>query len=466
MARNICLIFTFFSLIATSPATASTESPWRLQRAIGTPDWLTVSGEHRQRLELVNGQFRPGRTGNDQALMMRTLIHAVAGRGPFKVGLELGDSRVYFNSSDTPIGGADVNTADIVQAYLSAETDSLFGTDTKAILKLGRQTLNLGSGRQVFRPGYRNVVRPLTGAYLRLDTANGDELHAFYSVPVSTLPNDRNAILDNGHAFDKELWQQRFFGLHYRRANFLGGIAPDLWGEAYLYGFRQDDSESAQTPDRRVTDIGGRLFRAPASGEWDMDVEASWRFGDQLASALPGETESLDVSANMLFAAAGYTFETAAAPRLALEYFVTGGDDDPADATYGRYERYFSDRRRDLGNTGIFGPLNAVNQEHIRLNSRMNLSTDTSLQATYAAAYLASGTDTWDSTGLRDASGDSGDFVGHLIEGTLRHWLIPGSLHLEAGGSLFVFGGFTKNVPGGPDGTRALYGFGQLTFHF
>jgi len=382
MPRNICLLFIFFSLTfaESAPARATRETPWRLQNALGDPGWLTITGEHRLRLELLDGQFRPGRSDNDQALMMRTLIHAVAGRGPIKLGLEVGDSRVYLDDTDTAIGAADVNTADIVQAYLSARTDSLFGTDTTATLKLVRQTMNLGSGRQVFRPGYRNVVRPLTGAYLRLDTQGGDEIHAFYTVPVSTLPGDRDAILSNCHAFDRELWHQRFYGLHYRHANLLGETVPGLWGEVFLYGFRQNDSMDVQTPDRRVTDIGGRLYRAPAKGQWDMDVEAAWRFGTRTATSLPDDTVALDVDTSLLFAALGYTWDIPARPRVALEYFSTGGDDNPSDATYGRYERFFSDRRRDLGNTGIFGPLNAVNQEHIRLNTRMMVTPEVDVQ--------------------------------------------------------------------------------------
>jgi len=451
---------------AADAATVAADTPWRLSDALGAPDWLSVTGEHRMRLELLDGQFRPNRSGQDQVLMLRTTLHTVAGDGPLRLGLELGDSRVYLDADDTPLGVADVNTADIVQAYLAIGTNDLLGTGSAARLSLGRQVIHIGSGRQVFRPGFRNVIRPLTGVSLRLETGRGDTLDAFYTVPVSTEPDDRDALGSLSHSFDKELWQQRFFGLHYRRAELFGPLFPGVWGEMYLYGFLQDDSDTVPTPNRRVTDIGGRLYRAPRAGELDMDIEASWRFGSRTATSAPDDTRPLDVKASLLFAAVGYSWPSDTQPRLALEYFITTGDDDPDDATFGRYERLFSARRRDMGNSGIFGPLNASNHQHIRLVGSIAPTPRTDYQLLYSATFLASRRDIWITTGLRDTSGASGAFIGHLMEGRVRHWLIPGGLRLEVGASLLLFGEFPKTVAGGPAGSRSLYGFGQLTFQF
>lgn len=464
--RLFLLPLVALALITSVSAPRADDAPWRLSDALGAPDWLSISGEHRMRLEFLDGQFRPNRSRQDQALMLRTTLHAVAGDGPLRLGLELGDSRVYLDADDTPLGVADVNTADIVQAYLALGTDDLLGSGASARLTLGRQVIHIGSGRQVFRPGFRNVIRPLTGVSLRLKTGRGDTLDAFYTVPVSTEPDDRGALGSLSHSFDKELWQQRFFGLHYRRADLFGVLFPDVWGEVYLYGFRQDDSEAAPTPNRRVTDIGGRLYRAPRAGEPDMDIEASWRFGSRTATSADDDTQPLDVKASLLFASVGYSWFGDSRPRLALEYFLTTGDDDPDDATSGRYERLFSARRRDMGNSGIFGPLNASNHQHIRLVGSIAPTPRTDYQLLYAATFLASRRDVWITTGLRDTSGASGAFIGHLMEGRVRHWLIRDSLRLEVGASLLVFGKFPKSVPGGPAGSRSLYGFGQLTFQF
>ena len=50
-----------------------------------------------------------------------------------------------------------------------------------------------------------------------------------------------------------------------------------------------------------------------------MDIEGVWRFGSRRASNADSDTADLDVSASMLFAAIGYTFDAPWLPRLALE---------------------------------------------------------------------------------------------------------------------------------------------------
>ena len=85
---------------------------------------------------------------------------------------------------------------------------------------------------------------------------------------------------------------------------------------------------------------------------------------------------------------------------------------------------------------------------------------------TYSAAYLTSATDIWAIARLSDPLGGSGNFIGHAIDGRFRYWIKPGNLELEIGASAFLYGGFASNVMNGPEGSRSLFGYTQLTFFF
>lgn len=460
-----CLRLACLLLLLQTPAHAS-DTPFRLDDALGTPGWLTLSGQTRVRLEGLNGQFRAGGEGGDQAMMLRTLLKAVAHKDGLSLGVELQDSRVYLDDENTPLSGSYVDTMDVLQAYARAETGNLFGEGINAQLTLGRQTISIGSKRQIQRVSYANVIKPRTGAYLRVISPRGDEFHALYAVPVDILPSDRSAVGANSHDWNKEEWNRRIFGLHYRRPDILGAAVPGLWGELFIYGLNEKDREGAETPDRKHVNIGGRLYRRPSVGHWDVDLEGAWRVGSRHASSDPADTRPLDVNATTLMASVGYTFDNAWETRLATQYYMASGDDDPNDSTYGQYERLFNARRSDLNNTSLHGPLTPANIQApgARVEVRPNDRLDARLA--YSAAFLASATDVWTIAKLRDPSGTSGTFIGHTLDARLRYWLIPGNLRLEVGASALIFGEFAKKVPNGPAGNRTLFGYTQLAFDF
>ena len=76
---------------AAPPQQPPADAPWRLDAALGTPDWLKVSGEHRARYESLDNQFRfrspnanppvRGYAENDDAVMLQTLLRVDAGGG-------------------------------------------------------------------------------------------------------------------------------------------------------------------------------------------------------------------------------------------------------------------------------------------------------------------------------------------------------------------------------------------------
>ena len=448
-----------------SPVAA--QEPFRLEQAMDAPDWLTLKGETRLRYESLDGQFRAGRDGSDQLLAFRTLLLAEANKGPVSFGVEFQDSRTYLADAGTPLSNSFANPLDVLQLYARVDgLPGLLGETSTTGITLGRQTVSIGSKRQIERVSYANVIKSYTGAHLVSETDRGDALHLVYVVPTARFPATRPALDDNELSGDEEQWARRIWGVHYRRADIMPGLVPDLWGEVFAYGLEEEDTDDFQTPDRSYVAPGFRLYRKPRPGRWDIDLEAALRQGTRYASSDPGDTESLEVDAAMLIAVLGYQFDTAWQPRLSLEYYYASGDEDPDDLAFDQHERLFGGRRTDLNNTSLHGPLTPANLSApgFRVQVTPNDRWDGWFQ--YHAASLASETDSWVVAGLRDTTGQSGRFIGHTLDARARYWVIPGSLRLELGASALLYGAFAEDVAGGPAGDRTLFGYGQVTFSF
>ena len=431
------------------------------------PDWLTISGEARVRYESLDGQFRAYRSGSDQLLLFRSLLLAEADTGPVSFGIELQDSRTYLADEGTPLGSSIANPLDVLQLYGRVDDlPGLLGPGSSSTLKLGRQTVSIGSKRQIERVDFANVIKSYTGVNLRSENARGDELHAIYVVPIARFPNSRPELDDNELSGDEEQWERRIFGLHYRRANVLPNIAPGLWGEVFVYGLEERDTETFQTPDRSYIAPGIRLYRKPATNRWDIDLEGALRHGTRYATSDPADTQSLEVKASMLHAEFGYTFDAPWQPRLAFEYYWASGDDDPNDLNFEQHERLFGSRRSDLNNTSTHGPLTPANLSApgFRVEVKPNGRWDGRFY--YHAAHLASDTDAWVIAGRRDPAGDSGSFIGHVLDARARYWVVPDRLRFELGASALVYGEFAKDVPDGPDGNGTVFGYAQMTYSF
>ncbi len=439
--------------------------------APSTPDWLTLRGEARVRYESLEGQFRAGRAGGDQLLLFRTLFLAEADTGPAAFGIEVQDSRTYLGDAGTPLSSSIANPLDALQLYARIDDlPGLNGTGASSRLTLGRQTVSIGSKRQIERVSFANVIKSYTGAHLVSTAPRGDELHLLHVVPTGRFPDTRPALDDNEISGDEEQWGRRIWGVHYRRADILPRLAPGLWGEVFVYGLEERDTSEVATPDRSHVAPGFRLYRKPATGTWDIDLEAALRKGTRYATASPDDTLSLSVDAAMLYGALGYSFAAPWQPRLSLEYYYASGDEDPFDRAFDQHERLFGSRRTDLNNTSIHGPLTPANLSApgLRLQLRPDARWDGWIQ--YHAAFLASDTDRWVIAGVGDSTGQSGRFIGHTLDARVRYWLIPGSLQLEMGASGLLFGEFAETVPGGPGGQGGregtVFGFVQLTASF
>lgn len=428
---------------------------------------VSISGETRLRYESLQGQFRAGRTGGDQGFYARTLVLAEVPAGPLTLGAELQDSRAYGTDAGSPLTASLVNPADLLQAYVRFATPDPFDAKGEAELKLGRQTLDIGSRRVMERVEFANVISNFTGAYWRTRQPGGHEIHALIVAPVSFRPLDRPSLDDNRPQGDEEEWGRTIWGVHYRRANALPDLASGIWAEFALYGFHDEDRTGEPTPDRRYLQPNLRLFRAPAANRrWSFDLDVFHRSGTRRATSAPGDRRDLDVAAWKFHANVGYQFDAPWSPLIRLDWDYASGDDDPTDAAFDQYERLLGSRRTDLGNTGIHGPFQYqnINAPGGRIEVRPTARLDARLA--YKAAHLASARDTWAGAGVRDPSGRSGTFIGHAFDWRARYWLAPERVRLEVGGALLLRGEFAKNAPNAARNGDSVYGYAQVTTTF
>ena len=179
---------------------------------------------------------------------------------------------------------------------------------------------------------------------------------------------------------------------------------------------------------------------------------------------LPADLTDLDVNAYFIHANIGRTFQGAWSPRLVLSYDRASGDGPGK--RYKRYDTLFGARVFEFGPSSLYGPIGRAN-----LNSpemRLEVKPDKSWDGHVAVRglWLENATDTFSSTGLRDASGRTGRSAGTQIEVRARHWLIPDRVRVSGGGAVLAKGDFLRNAPRAPDNGDTHYGFMEVTYSF
>ena len=433
--------------------------PFKLHDALDLPDWLTLRGDFRARYETLSRQFRPGLTGSDQGLFLRTNLFAEAKFSPFRIGAELIDSRSYLTDTGSGVTADDVNAAELVQAYGAVSLKGALTSGDKLDAQFGRFTMNLGSARLAGRHAFRNTTNAFTG--LRVDWTDSKNIEAtlFYTLPHTRLPNDRDSVLNNKVVFDTETFDLTFWGALLRRKN----LPFHSSGEIFLFAIDEQDGRF-QTTDREFYTPGARILRPPASRAWDFEIEGGVQRGTARSSVNPANIRDLSVRAAYVHATLGYTWGSALKPRLALIYDYGSGDADPNDGISGRFDGLFGPRRADFGPRGLLNdvPVGNITSPAVRLEIAPNPRLSGALF--YRALLLAQARDAF-AAGIRDPSGQSGRFAGHQLEITGRYWLIPNTLRLDAGGVALLDANFERNAPNGRD-VAPLFAFAEMAVSF
>lgn len=415
----------------------------------------------RVRYSGLFNQFRPGLSGDDRALVFRTTLQAEFASRIVAIGGEVQDARAYLTHAQSNVSTALVNPVDLLQAYVR-----LGGRTTASRVpevQIGRFGMGLGSGRLIAQEAYRDVARAFTGTRARWRPHTTGMVTAFAVVPVASLPDDRDALLHNRMAADRELWNQMFSGALYERDR--------LWrrtrGEVYVYTLHEHDVPGRrETRNRRLWTAGFRVHRPASVGGWDVEVESAWQRGRAHASSVPSDTRALDVAARLLHAHLGRTWAGPWSPRVGIEYDYGSGDRNPADGRWNRFDGLFGSRRVELGPTGIYGALGRENIE--TMGARLSLAPTSHSDAfvVYRALWLAAAADAFATTGVRDVAGRSGRHAGQQIDVRVRVRMVPDVMQLEVGVTHLMTGPFLRRAPNATREGDTTFVYADLTCTF
>lgn len=472
--RAAALLTALVSTIWVAPATAQGEvnappepaakapASWRLQQALGTPDWLRVSGMQRTRFESLDGQFRSGANldDSDHAWAVRTTLRADVRLEGFIATGEFWDSRQFESDRGSVVDTGIVNAAEMVQLYVGYEAKSVFQPDDQASVIVGRHTMDLGSRRLTARNDFRNTTNTFLGVNAHWESAAKDSLQAFLTLPTRRLPGDFDSVLDNDVELDDENRHVRFWGLYATLAQAC--CEADL--EVYYLGLDEQDAAGLATANRSLSTVGSRLVKSPATRSFDYELEATYQFGESRTDS--ASNTDLDHEAYFAHLEGGYTFDHEWAPRTALQFDYASGDDSPTDDENNRFDTLFGARRFDFGPTGILGFIARANIMSPALRVIVHPRPDVELMVCHRPVFLASDTDTFVSGGALDATGGSGDHVGDFSELRLRWNVAPGSWMLEFGAAYAANGEFLNSAPNASGNGDTLYGYVQSLFSF
>ncbi len=435
--------------------------PWSLEKALGLPERLSISVDHRTRYEYLDNQFRRGRPGEDEIVAIRTRVRAgFRFTDWLRVGAEFQDSRSELADRNTPVDTGLVNAVELLEAWAELRFRGPLGN--QHVLRGGRLTMDIGSRRLVARNRFRNTSNAFTGVEGRWSDRPGRELRAFFTLPIQRLPNERDRLIDNEIEFDDVSSDFLFWGAFYESEVPWGDR-----GELYVYGLYEDESfdpaDQVTVPRRRLATPGFRLFRARREGHFDWEIETAIQWGDSRAEFARGR--GLDHIAHYHHVKLGYTFDVPWSPRVIVHWDYASGDQDPDDGNNGRFDTLFGARRFEYGPTSIYGAVARSNINTPGLRIQIRPERRWSAFVDYRAIWLASDRDEWVGSGLQDPTGDSGSFVGHQVEARIRWRPFPDNVLFEAGFAHLSAGRFLLDAPGS-NGDDSNYVYTQVILEF
>jgi hypothetical protein len=445
-------------LLSPLPTAALAQTP-TLQRAIGNPADFRMSGSVRARYETLDGQPRVGLRDEDEQLALRSTFFAEYDPGTVRIGAELYDSRAWLDRPGSAISANEVNALELVQAYAAADWEGPFGQGSRAGIQVGRMTLNLGSRRLVAADDYRNTTNSYTGLKADVRTRGGVTATAVYVLPQIRLPDDLPSVLDADVEWDRESFDLQLWGGLVTRPSTLAGATLEVG----YFGLLERDWAGHPTRNRDLDTFSARLIRDPKAGAVDFELEGFYQTGEVrtgTAAAAPKQ----DVGAWFVHADAGYLFPGKAKLRLSVEYDRASGD--APGGKYGRFDTLFGMRRADLAPAGIYNAIGRANISTPGARAEIAPSSRWDAFAAYRAMWLAERTDAFSTTGVRDASGASGNFAGHQLEGRVRYWVVPNFLRAEVNALWLAKGRFLDTAPNAPQTGDTHYLATALTATF
>ncbi len=437
----------FAAILLFSTAASAVDA--RVYAAERSSEFL-IGGEYRIRYETLNGQFRVGGEGGDQAIALRGLLRAGWRRGRIEALAEGIDSRSYLTDAGSVLDTSVVDAADLLQAHLKVDLRAPGSDLPEQSLLVGRYTLDLGRRRLIARNGYRNTINAFTGGLYTVRTPNGRSAQIFAAAPVARFPADAVDILNNETQLDREA-PAVLFGAHIRP-----WAHERMLLETYAIGIAEWDGARSPSRNRRLGTIGARYAAAPAAGTFDAELEAAIQSGLSRSSTRSDDTTDLDHLAWFTHAEIGYSMESRTDLRFVAQIDYASGDRDPADSRFDRFDPLFGARGFEFAPTGIYGPISRANL--LSAGARLVAEPARHVFATlaYRAFALASSRDVWTTAGLVDPTGQSGRFIGHHGEIQLG-WRIRENVRIDVNGSFLGAGRFRREAPNAPESETTRY---------
>jgi hypothetical protein len=170
------------------------------------------------------------------------------------------------------------------------------------------------------------------------------------------------------------------------------------------------------------------------------------------------------VSASFVHAEIGYTCSGGWKPHVSIEFDRASGDGPGG--SYGRFDTLFGMRRADLAPSGLYNAIGRANIVTPGLRVEAVPSKAVDWMMSYRPMWLADRTDAFSTTGVRDATGRSGNFAGHQIDARLRYWLVRDRLRYEIDGVWLAKGRFLRDAPNAPPPRDTTYVSVNLTASF
>jgi hypothetical protein len=310
--------------------------------------------------------------------------------------------------------------------------------------------LNLGSRRLVAADEYRNTTNGYTGVKTDFAARGGWKGTFIYTLPQVRLPDALDEVRSAKVKLDPESFDLVLWGGQISRAKAIGQASLEF---TYFH-LGERDAPGRPTRDRSLDTFGGRLIVEPKISDFDYEIETFYQTGSVSTSTAASALRQT-VAASFIHADVGYTFAGAWTPRLSVEYDRASGD--KPGGKFGRFDTLFGMRRADLAPAGLYNALARTNIETVGIRLEAKPSKRLDWFAAYRPMWLAARQDSFSSTGVRDASGRSGHFAGHQLEGRVRYWLVPKRLQFEFDGLVLAKERFLEDAPNATPGKWTRY---------
>ncbi len=397
--------------------------------------WLDVGLDHRTRYEFRSNDIRRTDLTLDQPFLLRSRAYLGIKEilDPLRGAVEFQDSRRY--NGKFPPDDRDFNYYELIQAYGELYFKGALGEDDRKQqrplrFRAGRMAYEALDRRFIGRNEWRNTTNTFEGFRLNLgQEANDWEVDLWAYQPVKRLLTD----------FDQRVENQWFYGAitHWRKWSDIITFQP------YYMGLMQDGSKVPGQIDREIHSPGLRGYGKVGSTNLDYDFNLIYQFGRNGANRHDAHGYTFE---------AGYTFKHEWKPRISAFYGYATGDRNPNDNVNNRFERFFGFARPWSADDYIV----FENVKAPKIKLELQPAKDLRIDGGYSWYWLASSTDRFNNLldgntsarpnpGFnRDATGRSGDFIGHNFDIRARYKLTE-RIDTTIGYSHFVSGNFTRN---------------------